>query len=130
MPFTHHRTGHITRLLAIFAGVTAITVALAAPAFAAPVPPTLSSTQATFTVPSGTTSTLDTEALVGREPQGLDERHLRDPHRRRTQRDTLYLPGRRLPDRQAGWSEYLLLGHTSHPDDLRTAASADLDHCR
>jgi hypothetical protein len=57
MPFTHHRTGHITRRLAIVAGVSAITVALAAPAFAAPVPPALSSTQATFTVPSGSTST-------------------------------------------------------------------------
>ena len=57
MPSTHHRTGLIARRLAVILGVAGVVVALSAPAFASPVPPTLSATQSTFVVPTGTTST-------------------------------------------------------------------------
>lgn len=57
MPSTHHRTGLIVRRLAVFLGVTGVVVALSAPAFASPVQPTLSASQSTFVIPTGTTST-------------------------------------------------------------------------
>jgi hypothetical protein len=57
MPSTHHRTGPIVRRLIVVLGLAGIVVALSAPAFAAAVPPKLSNTDATFAIPTGSTST-------------------------------------------------------------------------
>jgi hypothetical protein len=55
-PSRRHRTGRNALRLAVFVGVTGAAVAFSMPAFATNVRPNISATEATFAIPTGTTS--------------------------------------------------------------------------